>query len=65
MFINIFLVLLALTALAYTWTPPVFNYSYEVALTQTNFISTTLHSVQGKLFYDPLNNRQRVDLENG
>ena len=45
--------------------PPIFNYSYQVS-----FDVTVIHNKQeyhsiGQEFYDPANNRERVDLANG
>ena len=51
--------------LGLSWTPPTFNYSYQIPLTELNFVRTTPHYSQGQLFYDPLHHRQRVDLQDG
>ena len=46
-------------------TPPIFNYSYQVNFKETFISKKGNTTTTGKLFYDPINKRQRVDWANG
>ena len=58
-------VLTMLTAEKQAKTPPIFNYSYQVNFEETFYSKKGEAKTTGKLFYDPLNNRERVDWANG
>lgn len=45
--------------------PPTFNYPYFTAFEETDVEAGKHYTVNGQLFYDPLNNRERLDLSNG
>jgi len=45
--------------------PPVYNFSYHIAFDETYTVNKSSYEVNGLLFYDPINNRERVDRTNG
>lgn len=45
--------------------PPIYDYSFYTSFDDTFVIDGTSYQVNGQEFYDPKNNRQRVDRTNG
>ena len=60
--IIIFVVILTI---AYTKSPPVFNYSYQTTFEETVIRNKIAYHTPGQLFYDPFKSRERVDWANG
>jgi hypothetical protein len=46
-------------------TPPIYNYSYYASFDETNIINGAGYTVKGQQFYDPINNKERIDYVNG
>lgn len=57
------LLLLGISSLAIE--PPVYNFSYHVTFDEIFVVNKTNYEVNGQTFYDPINNRERVDRVNG
>lgn len=45
--------------------PPNYNYSFHITFDEAYTINSTVYRVNGQTFYDPKNNRERVDRANG
>lgn len=45
--------------------PPIYNYAYKVSFDESWIVDKTTYRVNGQEFYDPANNRERVDRSNG
>ena len=58
-------VALIIAVLAQTRSPPTFNYSYQVSFEETFYKKGGSFKTTGQVFYDPFNNRERVDWDNG
>lgn len=56
---------MALVLVVVTVTPPNYNYSYHITYDETFIINKTNYKVNGQKYYDPNNNRERVDRVNG
>jgi hypothetical protein len=59
------LAILATVALTDRKDPPIFNYSYQVSFVETFLRKTVNYTTTGRLFYDPINKRERVDWDDG
>jgi hypothetical protein len=62
---KLILLLLAVSAIVVAKDPPIYDYAYSISFDETVVDSKTSYKVSGKLFYDPTNNRERVDRSNG
>lgn len=61
----IILTVLLLVYAGQSKSPPVFNYSYQISFDVGVIRNQQEYHTMGQEFYDPLNNRERVDLANG
>jgi hypothetical protein len=59
------LLLLALAATFLAVSPPNYDYGYHITFDEAVIVNKTTYRVNGQTFYDPKNNRQRVDRING
>jgi hypothetical protein len=59
------LLLLALAVAFLAASPPNYNYAYHIAFDEAFTVNKTVYRVNGQTFYDPANNRERVDRVNG
>lgn len=57
--------LCALLCLALGVTAPNYNYSFHINFDESYIQNQTTYRVNGQTFYDPQNNRERVDRTNG
>ena len=57
--------ILVLLAIVNSIDAPIYNYSYHIAYDETFVIDSVNYKVNGQKFYDPVNNRERVDRTNG
>lgn len=48
-----------------TLDPPTYNFSYRIAFDEIYKVDNKNYETNGVLFYDPINNRERVDRVNG
>jgi hypothetical protein len=62
---KLILLLLALSAAVLAKDPPIFDFAYSISFDETVVAKPTSYHINGKLFYDPTNVRQRVDRTNG
>jgi len=63
--IILLLALLTVLVVADRKNPPIFNYSYQVSFVETFLKNTVNYTTTGRLFYDPINKRERVDWDDG
>lgn len=59
------LLLLALVTVLLAVNPPLYDYAYHITFDEAFTINKTVYRVNGQTFYDPKNNRERVDRVNG
>ena len=45
--------------------PPIYNFSYHITFDDIFVVNGTNYEVNGQQFYDPVNNRERIDRVNG
>jgi len=62
---KIILLFIALLAGIMAVTAPNYNYAFHIAFDETVIQNSTAYKVNGQTFYDPKNNRERVDRTNG
>ena len=58
------LLIVAITAVV-AKDPPVYDYAWSISFDQLLIKDHTLYTINGKAFYDPKNDRERVDRVNG
>lgn len=59
------LMLLLLLVAISSRSPPIFNYSYQVSFIETKNAGSKSHNTRAQFFYDPLNDRERIDRQTG
>lgn len=60
-----YIILLALISLFLAVDPPIYNYAFHINFDEAVTVNKTVYRVNGQTFYDPKNNRERVDRANG
>ncbi len=56
---------IACLQLVETVEPPIYNYAYRISFDEAFIVNKTTYRINGQEFYDPANNRERVDRANG
>lgn len=59
------LIIVAFISATTAVTPPIYNYSFHTTFDEVYNINSTAYRGNGQIFYDPKNNRQRFDRNNG
>lgn len=62
---KIIILFVALLGIITTVNPPIYDYPFSIFFDETFIKDSTAYKVNGQTFYDPRNNRQRVDRTNG
>jgi hypothetical protein len=62
---KLYILLVALICTALSVSPPIYDYAYHITFDEAATINQTVYRVNGQEFYDPNNNRERVDRVNG
>lgn len=60
-----YIILLALLSVFLAVSPPIYNYAFHINFDEAVTVNKTVYRVNGQTFYDPKNNRERVDRANG
>lgn len=60
-----YILLLAILSVILAVSPPNYNYAFHINFDESVAVNKTVYRVNGQTFYDPKNNRERVDRANG
>lgn len=62
---KICIILLTLVWFTLAVSPPIFNYAFHINFDEAVTVNKTMYRVNGQMFYDPNNNKERIDRANG
>lgn len=62
---KICIILLTLVWFTLAVSPPIFNYAFHISFDEAVTVDKTVYRVNGQMFYDPKNNKERIDRANG
>lgn len=60
-----YFLLFALVCAFIAISPPIYDYAFHITFDEAVTVNKTVYRVNGQTFYDPKNNRERVDRVNG